>query len=212
MHDYISKTEKYKALSDEDKKTELQKGSFKTWCTYVFLKNSDHNKYGSLKRNLQIQYALGNDQYPSTVSKMTDVLTNHSWDDKYAVAEKKRKEKPTGTTNANTTSTVTRDSTTPTEGVTLCTTPTEGVTLLTQKEKEEKQKLAKCFCCGEKGHYSPQCPKIDEIEHKDWAIKYNAVKGVSWGTGVSGFQTGIQWLQVHNDQQELCLHQLKKKN
>ena len=35
---------------------------------------------------------------------------------------------------------------------------------------------------------------------------------MAWGTGVSGFQTGIQWLQVHNDQEEICLHQLKKRS
>ena len=32
-----------------------------------------------------------------------------------------------------------------------------------------------------------------------------------WGAGVSGFQTGIQWLQVHDTQDKICLHQTRKR-
>jgi hypothetical protein len=199
MNDYITKTEKYKALSDDDEKTEVQKGAFKQWCSYVFLKNSDQNKYGSLKRNLQSQYALGNDQYPATVSKVTDVLTNHSWDEAYAAATKKRRESSPG----KNTSTAATPGTNDTE---------EGAVLaMTKEEKEKKRKNATCFCCGEKGHLSPQCSKIDEIERKDWAIKSDAKKGTSWGTGTSGFQTGIQGIQIQDFQYGVCLHQSEKR-
>ena len=57
------------------------------------MKNSDGNKYETLKKSLQSQYALQNNQYPKTVSKTTDVLTNHQWHDKYKLAEKQKKEK-----------------------------------------------------------------------------------------------------------------------
>jgi hypothetical protein len=194
LNEYITKTEKYKAESDQDKRTELQQKSYKTWCSYVYLKNSDQNKYGTLKKSLQSQYALGNDQYPITISKMTDVLTNHSWDNAYAIATKKRKESSGSKTNTPTTP--------------IIDTQTEGV-VLTQNEKEDKKKNATCFCCGEKGHYSPQCPKRDETEHKDWKIKSDNKKGVTWGTGVSGLQTGMIGLQIHNDRNLICLHQSK---
>ena len=49
----------------------------------MYLRNSDHNKYGTLKKNLQSQYALGNNQYPGNMTKITHVLTNNSWGDKY---------------------------------------------------------------------------------------------------------------------------------
>ena len=56
--------------------------AFSSWSIYVYLKNSDGNKYGSLKRNIQSQYALVNNQYPKSIMKMMDALTNHQWDDK----------------------------------------------------------------------------------------------------------------------------------
>ena len=45
-----------------------------------------------MKKNLQSQYALRNDQFPRTVSLTADVLTNHQWDDKYRITDKKKKE------------------------------------------------------------------------------------------------------------------------
>jgi hypothetical protein len=58
---------------------------------------------------------------------------------------------------------------------------------------------------------SPKCPTLEEIERKDWAIKSDAKKGTSWGTGTSGFQTGIQGIQIHDHQYEVCLHQSQKR-
>ena len=61
---------------------------------------------------------------------------------------------------------------------------------------------------------SPKCPKLEEIERKDWAIKSDAKKGTSWGTGTSGFQTGIQGIQgiqIHDHQYGVCLHQSQKR-
>ena len=75
----------------------------------------------------------------------------------------------------------------------------------------EKKKKTACFCCGEKGHFAPQCLKLDETPHKDWVIKSDKRTGVTWGAGVSRFQTGIQWLQVHDAQDKTCLHQTKKR-
>ena len=49
------------------------------------------------------------------------------------------------------------------------------------------------------------------MEHKHWIIKSDKKKGVTWGSGVSGFQTGMQWLQIQDDQEEMCLHQSKKR-
>ena len=60
--------------------------------SYVYLKNSDTNKYGSLKRSLHSQYALQNNQYPKTISKVMDVLTNHQWDDGYKTLVMKKRE------------------------------------------------------------------------------------------------------------------------
>ena len=72
-----------------DKEELKKKQAFSRWTSYVYLKNSDPNKYRSLNRNLQSQYALQNDQYPKTISKVTDVLTNHQWDNNYQELDKK---------------------------------------------------------------------------------------------------------------------------
>ena len=83
LNNYIEKTDEYKKTADPDEQASLKKEAFPKWTAYIYLNNSDNNKYGSLKKNLQSQYALQNNQYPKTVSKMTDVLTNHQWDEKY---------------------------------------------------------------------------------------------------------------------------------
>jgi hypothetical protein len=28
-----------------------------------------------------------------------------------------------------------------------------------------------CYCCGKKGHISPECPKKNSIKKEDWAIR-----------------------------------------
>ena len=80
-----------KAVKQKTRKKN-SKQAFSSWTSYVYLKNSDPNKYGTLNRNLQSQYALQNDQYPKTISKVTDVLTNHQWDDDYQEIDKKIRE------------------------------------------------------------------------------------------------------------------------
>ena len=87
---YIEKKEKYKN-ADTDEQKSLKKEAFPSWTAYVYLKNCDSNKYGSLKKSLQSQYVLQNNQYPKTSSKTTDVLTNHQWDDKYRIPDKQKK-------------------------------------------------------------------------------------------------------------------------
>ena len=95
LSDFIEKTEKYKSGNSGDKQ-KLKTEAFAEWTAYVYLKNSDNNKYGMLKKSLQSQYALRNDQYPRTISLTADVMTNHQWDDKYRETDKKRKENSGG--------------------------------------------------------------------------------------------------------------------
>ena len=55
----------------------------------VFLKSCNQNKYGSVLKGLANQYALGNDQYPKTITAATDVLSNHKLDQKFFDLQKK---------------------------------------------------------------------------------------------------------------------------
>ena len=91
---------------------------------------------------------------------MTDVLTNHSWDDTYKTTDKKKKDQKNNGPKQPETKT----------------TKEESGTSLTQKEKptaafrpsETPIERITCYCCGDKGHYSPDCPKLNDIERKDW--------------------------------------------
>ena len=82
LQKFVEKTDKYIATTDEKEKTLLRDNSFDKWTSYRYLRSADTNKYGKLKQNLQSQYALGNNQFPETVTKMTDVMANHQWDEK----------------------------------------------------------------------------------------------------------------------------------
>ena len=45
-------------------------------------------------KNFQMQYSLVNNQYPKTMVKAVDILTNHQWDATYKESQKaKRKTK-----------------------------------------------------------------------------------------------------------------------
>ena len=46
-------------------------------AAYVYLVNSDQNKYGSVIKNLNSQKSLKNDKFPKTVTDAHNVLINH---------------------------------------------------------------------------------------------------------------------------------------
>ena len=71
----------------------LVKDAFEQFRAYIFIANSDPNKYGSLLRGLASQQSLKHNQYPLTLKDAVDVLNNHKWDDKYKEAQKKKKDK-----------------------------------------------------------------------------------------------------------------------
>jgi len=48
--------------------------------TCLFLRSVSKAKYGSLLTTLQIQYSLGKEQYPDTIHKAVDVLSQYRWD------------------------------------------------------------------------------------------------------------------------------------
>jgi hypothetical protein len=47
---------------------------------FLYLENSDQDKYGSIIGNLNSQKSLGNDQYPRTIVETNNVLSNHKFD------------------------------------------------------------------------------------------------------------------------------------
>ena len=118
----------------------------------MLLRNSDQGKYGSLLNGLVSQFSMQNNQYPRTISDATDILSNHqhgNWKD-----QKKKWQQPK---KGDDTSANAKD-----KGETKETSFVQG---------GNKNKDKTCSCCGEKGHISPECPKVDSIPKKDWAFR-----------------------------------------
>ena len=87
---------------------------------------------------------------------MTDVLTNHQWDDSYQAQEKKIKENRRNSSQNN----ITNDDT--------------AEKLLAQtsgRNSEVKAEDVRCFCCREKGHFTNDCGKIDSITRENWWLE-----------------------------------------
>jgi hypothetical protein len=61
--------------------------------TYIYLKNADRSKHGTLLNGLSSQYSLGQDQYPRTIIDANNILSNHRYEQAYMDNRRKRKEK-----------------------------------------------------------------------------------------------------------------------
>ena len=59
---------------------QLIKQASKQLDSFVYFKNSDQSKYGSILKILNDQNSLKNDQYPKTTLEATNVLINHRYD------------------------------------------------------------------------------------------------------------------------------------
>ena len=47
---------------------------------YLYLENSDHDRYGSIIQNLNSHKSLGNNQYLRTIVETNNVFSNHNFD------------------------------------------------------------------------------------------------------------------------------------
>ena len=66
--------------SNKVKTEELTKIADEQLSTYVYLTNSDQEKYWSLIKELHSQKALKNDQFPKTMIEGNNVLSTHRHD------------------------------------------------------------------------------------------------------------------------------------
>ena len=56
----------------------------------LILEGADKTKYGTVVKTLYTQHSLGNNQYPKTLKKAIEALSNHKFDQKYYEGLKKR--------------------------------------------------------------------------------------------------------------------------
>jgi hypothetical protein len=131
------------------------KQCFDQFVATLYMRNSDPSKYGSLMKGLATQHAYGNTQYPTTLTKAIGVLEAHVWDADYADKKNQQRKHPPPDLDAKPKDTPPPDDSIP--ELSFSQFPTEDI----------------CFCCGEKGHRVPKCPKKDTLPKAEWAITKN---------------------------------------
>ena len=62
LNEFTQHTDVYTETTDTVTKRRLEDSSWDCWTAFMLLKNSDRNEYGSLKNQLNSQYALDNYQ------------------------------------------------------------------------------------------------------------------------------------------------------
>jgi len=142
---FIEHSEEYRDETDDAVKKTLKEDAFDRWMAYLLIKNCDQTKYGTLTKTFVSQYSLGNDQYPKTIQAAIDALSNHKidpkyWENKQRAKAQHREEKSTPP-------------------------PSTGANFA----QRDSSKLT-CYCCGKKGHSSPNCPDKDKIPRDQWYV------------------------------------------
>ena len=142
LEQFVEHTEEYQKETDTKQQSELKNQSFERYMAFILLRNSDQAKYRSLMNGLISQYSMENDQYPELITTAIDILANHKHDN-YSLKKDEKYKKQDEDDNKSTTS---ETSFAQFNGVT-------------------------CYCCGKKGHKSPQCPEKDTRPRDQWAIR-----------------------------------------
>ena len=79
MKKYVESMPGYVA-NDRDVVDALIDKAYAQLMSYLYLENSDQDKYGSILTGLTTQKTLKNDQYPKTITDASDVLSCHKFD------------------------------------------------------------------------------------------------------------------------------------
>jgi hypothetical protein len=79
LEKYVRTMENYDG-KDIDKTTKMTAKASEGQYTFLYLENSDQDKYRSITSNLTSQKSLGNDQYPRTIVETNNALSNHKFD------------------------------------------------------------------------------------------------------------------------------------
>ena len=146
--EFIESTEEYRKQTDANKQTELKKNAYEQWIAYLILRNSDQSKYGSLVQHLTSQFSLGTDIFPKTIATATDALSEHRFDNRKPRPKKRdQNQQPSQQQSQD------QDD----DDVSQLTTETSFAQII-------------CYCCGEDGHKSDDCPKRGSTPQNEWYI------------------------------------------
>ena len=142
---FVRATEEYKN-ADSATQTELTTKSFEQWCAYMILRNCDQARYGTLVQSKIADYAGGDDKYPKTILRVTDMLIQHKLDPKHFENQRKQRDRARQERQQQ------REDDQSTQ------------TSFAQRRE------ATCYCCGRTGHTVPYCPDKDKIPRSEWHV------------------------------------------
>jgi hypothetical protein len=148
---FVENTSDYHEERDVDEQKKMKAAAFDMWMAYLLIRNSDQGKYGSLMNGLVSQFSMENNQYPKSITAATDILGNHRHDNwrsgntyqkKRWTPEKKDEDEASSKSKEK-----------------------SGETSFQEGGKDKT-----CYCCGKKGHWSPDCSEKNTRPREEWAI------------------------------------------
>ena len=142
----IEQSEGYRALTDADEQKEFKKKAYDAAKGFMVVDCADPLKYGQLQKTMNSQFTMGQNQYPESLEKGTDILSNHKIDAKYFEVQKKQREQAKAAKEAKETE--------------------QTTTSFAQTGRQEPT----CYCCGMKGHRCTECKKQSTIPKSEWWI------------------------------------------
>ena len=146
---FVKQTATCQDEPDSAKKKVMIDEAWERFRAYLLIANSCPLRYRSIKKKLQQEYSLNNDQWPKTLAAAVEILSQHKFDDAWSEHKKKqsarnREQRPDNRKK--------HDS------------DQSGGAQFAQKGE------LVCYCCGKKGHSSPDCRHKDRIPRKDWHV------------------------------------------
>ena len=152
--DQESKDNKYKIQQNiEPMKRNLIKKASEKLFAFIYLGNSNQNKFAGVIKTLSQQKSFRNDQFPNTIVEASEILSNHNYENNKI----KNAQRNANKINAEINKTIEKGEN---HNVNQAHIPTLSFAQLE----------IRCYCCGKKGHKSPQCKYKNTIPKEDWAI------------------------------------------
>ena len=140
---FVENTPEY-IEADSLTRIEMKKTAFDQMMAIAFLRGSNQGDYGSIMEGFQTQYSLGNNQYPKTLLKATDVMRQ------VKIKKKKSSDKRGKGKQDKKKDNETKDD--------------ENATSFAQSNTNGRT----CFCCGSDKHLADKCPMREDIARSQW--------------------------------------------